>query len=215
MKHKNLVSNKLIKVKFPPWRDNEADISSVGHLLWRRTNAWNARGSFLESPEKLFVKLRPAYSVKLVFSYVVKGIKIKITAKFQATRRLRFEDTKRITCHPKCSGKVSGLSRNGPQLRYLFTVKIWPLPTRLLSKFVNVERTTLFQCRVNKEKESSQGRQRPFTVLNKFKCYTFLHWSEKCLQYKSVWKLYSHCHLKIDRTEVTTKILKEAAKHKS
>ena len=50
----------------------------------------------LFGPEKSFVKLRPAYSVKLVFSYVVKGIKIKITAKFRATRSLRFEDTKRI-----------------------------------------------------------------------------------------------------------------------
>ena len=40
--------------------------------------------------------LRPAHSVKLVFSYVVKGIKIKITVKFRASRRLRFEDTKRI-----------------------------------------------------------------------------------------------------------------------
>ena len=47
-------------------------------------------------PEKPFVKLRPANSVKLVFSYVVKGIKIKITAKFRASRRLSFEDTKRI-----------------------------------------------------------------------------------------------------------------------
>ena len=47
-------------------------------------------------PEKPFVKLRPAYCVKLVFSYVVKGIKIKITAKFRASRRIRFEDTKRI-----------------------------------------------------------------------------------------------------------------------
>ena len=47
-------------------------------------------------PEKPFVKLPPAYSVKLVFSCVVKGIKIKITAKFRASRRLRFEDTKRI-----------------------------------------------------------------------------------------------------------------------
>ena len=50
----------------------------------------------LFGPEKPFVKLRPAYSIKLVFSYVVKGIKIKITAKFRASRRLRFEDTKRI-----------------------------------------------------------------------------------------------------------------------
>ena len=45
---------------------------------------------------KAFVKSRPAYSVKLIFSHVVKGIKIKITEKFRASRRLRFEDTKRI-----------------------------------------------------------------------------------------------------------------------
>ena len=50
----------------------------------------------LFGPEKPFVKLRPAYSVKLVFSYVVKGIKIKITAKLRASRRLCFKDTKRI-----------------------------------------------------------------------------------------------------------------------
>ena len=49
----------------------------------------------LFGPEKPFVKLRPAYCVKLVFSYVVKGITIKITAKFPVSRRLRFEDTKR------------------------------------------------------------------------------------------------------------------------
>ena len=30
------------------------------------------------------------------FSYVLKGIKVKTTAKFRASRRLRFEDTKRI-----------------------------------------------------------------------------------------------------------------------
>ena len=50
----------------------------------------------LYGPEKPFVKLRPAYFVRLVFSYVVKGIKIKITAKFCDTEHLRFEDTKRI-----------------------------------------------------------------------------------------------------------------------
>ena len=50
----------------------------------------------LFGPEKPFVKLRPAYSVKLVFLYVVKGIKIKITAKFCGTEHFRFEDTKRI-----------------------------------------------------------------------------------------------------------------------
>ena len=44
-------------------------------------------------PEKPFL---PAYSVKLVFSYVVKGIKLKITVKFRDSEHLRFEDTKRI-----------------------------------------------------------------------------------------------------------------------
>ena len=77
----------------------------------------------LFGPEKPVVKLRPAYSVKLVFLYVVKGIKIKITAKFRASRRLRFEDTKRIVSpeiHPKSFGtfekqtlgtRVSSLSK--------------------------------------------------------------------------------------------------------
>ena len=67
-------------------------------------------------PEKTFIKLRPAYSVKLVFSYIVKGIKIIIPVKVRASRRLRFEDTKRSELrHPKCARKISGLSRNGPQ----------------------------------------------------------------------------------------------------
>ena len=69
----------------------------------------------LFGPEKPFVKVRPAYSVKLVFSYVVKGIKIKTVAKFRASRRLCFEDTKRI-CHPKYARNVSGPSRNRPQV---------------------------------------------------------------------------------------------------
>ena len=68
----------------------------------------------LSGPEKPFVKLRSAYSVKLVFSYVVKGIKIKITAKFRASRRLVLK-IQRELCHPKCARKVSGLSRNRPQ----------------------------------------------------------------------------------------------------
>ena len=47
----------------------------------------------LYEPEKQFVKLRPAYSIKLAFSYVVKAIKIKIIAKFRDMEHLRFEDT--------------------------------------------------------------------------------------------------------------------------
>ena len=72
----------------------------------------------LFGPEKPFVKLWPTYSVKLVFSYVVKGIKIKIkvTASFRASIRLRFEDTKLY--HPKCARNVSGLPRNRPLSRF-------------------------------------------------------------------------------------------------
>ena len=56
-------------------------------------NFKSTMGPFLEKP---FVKLWPAYSVKVVFPCVVKGITIKTTAKFRASIRLRFEDTKRF-----------------------------------------------------------------------------------------------------------------------
>ena len=46
----------------------------------------------LFGPEKPFVKLRSAYSVKLVFSYVVKGIQIQIYAKFRSSKQRRFEE---------------------------------------------------------------------------------------------------------------------------
>ena len=65
----------------------------------------NSRKLF--GPEKPLAKLRPTYLLKLVFSYVVKGIKIKITTKFRALRRLGFEDTKRTTS-PKMRPKSFG-----------------------------------------------------------------------------------------------------------
>ena len=69
----------------------------------------------LFGPEKPFVKFRSVYYVKLVFSHIVKGIKIKTTAKFRASRRFCIEDTKiqryKENCHPKSSRKVLGLSR--------------------------------------------------------------------------------------------------------
>ena len=89
------------------------------------------RGPFLESPEKPLIKLRPTYSVKLVFLYVVKGIKIKITAKFRACRRLRFEDTKRITSPEKFgdfreTGPWSAGSAS-PQTKQLSSVELGEL----------------------------------------------------------------------------------------
>ena len=49
----------------------------------------------------------PAHSIKLVFSEVVKGIKIKITANFHASRVLSFEETRNMLSpdmHPKSFG---------------------------------------------------------------------------------------------------------------
>jgi len=87
------------------------------HALLEKTSSRSSRNCALEpvsrksrelfGPEKPFVKLRPAYSVKLVFSYVVERIKIKITAKFRASRRLRFEDTK-IIMSPEIRPKSFG-----------------------------------------------------------------------------------------------------------
>ena len=48
-------------------------------------------------PEKSCVKLQPGLSVKLVFLHVAKGIKIKVTAKFRASRRLRFKDKRKLS----------------------------------------------------------------------------------------------------------------------
>ena len=70
-------------------------------------------------PEKPFLKLRPPYSVKLFFSSIVKGIKIKITAKFRDSRRLRFEDTKSIMT-PEMRPKSFGtFEKQAPGLSYL------------------------------------------------------------------------------------------------
>ena len=59
-------------------------------------------GPFFESllnffgSKQPFVKLRPTYSVKLVYAYLAKGIKMKVSAKFRSLRHLSFEDTKII-----------------------------------------------------------------------------------------------------------------------
>ena len=74
-------------------------------------------------PEKPFAKFRPAYSVKMIFSYVVKEIKIKITAKFRASRRLCFEDTKRIMSPEKRLKSFGTFEKRAPAL--CATHKAW------------------------------------------------------------------------------------------
>ena len=76
---------------------------------FRETSPWRL---FLESPKTFraredFRKIATSYLLKLVFSYVVKGIKIKITSKFRALRRLSLALTKR-TMSPKMRPKSFG-----------------------------------------------------------------------------------------------------------
>ena len=68
----------------------------------------------LFGPEKPFVKLRPAHSVNLVISYVVKGITIIIGVKFRFSRRLGFEDTKRTMLPEMRSKRLGTFERRAP-----------------------------------------------------------------------------------------------------
>ena len=92
-------------------------------------------------PEKPLVKLRPANSVKLVFSNVVKGIKIKTTAKFHLSRRLRSEDTKRIMEPEMLPKSFRTFEKRAPGVRFSKDPKtlrarkaIRKTPTRLFYK---------------------------------------------------------------------------------
>ena len=96
--NQNFASLENIFSKRCLYSKNKAKVSAI--ILQERKNPdqgpVSRKSRELFRPYKPFEKLRPAYSVKLVFSYVVKEIKIKITAKFRASRRLHFEDTKKI-----------------------------------------------------------------------------------------------------------------------
>ena len=96
----------------------------------------NSRKLF--GPENPFLKLRPAYSVKLVFWYVVKGITIKITAKFRATRRLCFAEKKRIMS-PEMHPNSFGTFETGPwaNLVALFILVHLSLRTRFKTRHPN------------------------------------------------------------------------------
>ena len=93
--------------------------------LWRykgncgtRNRPVSRKSGKLFGSQKPFVKLEPASSGKLVFSYVVKGIKIKITAKFRASRRLRFEDKKKIMSPEMRPKSLGTFEKQAPGLNY-------------------------------------------------------------------------------------------------
>ena len=54
VKHENLMSNKLTKVKFPPWRDNQKYDSSVSPSL-ERPNIEVAIGCMIKNGRKVFI----------------------------------------------------------------------------------------------------------------------------------------------------------------
>ena len=103
-----------------PWRSVDMkgivapEISPKSFGTFEKQGLVSRNSRELFGPEKPFVKLRPAYSVKLVFSYDVKGTKIKITAKFRATRRLPFEDTKRIMSPEMCPKSFGTFEKRAP-----------------------------------------------------------------------------------------------------
>ena len=100
-------------------------------------------------PKKPFVKLRPTNSVKLVFSYVVNGIKIKITAKFRASRRLSFEVTKRIMSpemHPKSFGTFEKQAPGSMMnlISFIFPVVRSCTPETHISGIISLIKTNTF-----------------------------------------------------------------------
>ena len=72
----------------------------------------------VSSPKSNSEKLLPAHSIKLVFPYVAKAIKIKITAKFRDMEHLRFEDTKRIMSPEKRPKSFGTFEKQAPEGKY-------------------------------------------------------------------------------------------------
>jgi len=62
----------------------------------------------------------------LFINYVVKGIKTNITAKFHASRRLRFEDTKRIMSPEIRSKSFGTFEKQATGLLFTCSWKVWP-----------------------------------------------------------------------------------------
>ena len=71
--------------KYRPLRNGPINLMGLRNLKKNRVDlaCVSQKTRKLYGPEKPFLKLRPAYSLELVFSYVVEGIKLKITAKFR------------------------------------------------------------------------------------------------------------------------------------
>ena len=75
----------------------------LGHVSRKSRKLFGPKKPFVKIPTRLFCKAA-------LFICCKRNKNGNITAKFRASRRLRFG---KEICHPKCTLKVSGLSRNG------------------------------------------------------------------------------------------------------
>ena len=84
-------------------------------LVFRKSRHLRARKAFRKTPTRLFRKA--------ALLYVVKGMKMKTTAKFRALRRLRCTDTKRIIS-PEMGPKSFGtFEKQAPEESYCGTFR--------------------------------------------------------------------------------------------
>ena len=146
MKHWNLVSNKLLRIKSTPWRDSEADVSSVSPsssvsdqitkmtfraLAFRRLFPIRLRRwSFERSSFVVFFRLDYEDDVSSVCSSS-SLFPIRL-------RRWRFERWPFVvTCRLDYEDDVSSVNPSWAErlLCYLFIVEIWSLSTCLMRKF--------------------------------------------------------------------------------
>jgi len=111
----NFINDLILKIEYPYSPSYTAGLP--GPCFSKVPRTLRARKAIRKSTTCLFCKAG--------LSYVVKGIKTKITAKFRASRRLRFEDTKRIMSpeiRPKSFGTFEKQA-SGPVARSMVSAK--------------------------------------------------------------------------------------------
>ena len=103
------ISHAFLKKSIRNFGKIRCEFQTAEYLVFWKLGPVSRKSRKLFRSEKPFVKLRPAYSVKLLFSYVVKRKKNLKNCKVSCLEKIQRE-----LGHPKRDRKVSGLSRNGP-----------------------------------------------------------------------------------------------------
>ena len=100
-------------------------ISTYRALHWHPKGQWpvSRKSRKLFGPEKPFLKLRLAHSVKLVFSYVVKGRKIKSNCKVSCPETPSFWKYKENYVTRNAPEKFRDFRETGPRIQIPFRSK--------------------------------------------------------------------------------------------